>query len=174
MNGRQWKQKVIDGYLAASGKNQFIPSEFLGWLQDKPEHECHSIFFGMSDEEAAAAYREELVRKWVSGLRVIVRTEQASVRQVGTVEVREFTLPLYHSPTEGRRHGGGYVSTDPNDPLHLAEIARQGAVALAAWMERYSGVAKIIGISVETVDTTRIGLDLAADRLDPPKQIEAA
>lgn len=174
MNGRKWKQKVVDGYLSASGKNQFIPNEFLGWLQGQPEHECYPIFFGMSDEDAAAAYREELVRRWVSGLRVVVRTEQTSVQKVGAVEVREFTLPLYHSPTEGRRHGGGYISTDPNDPTHLAEIARQGSVALAAWIERYSGVAKIIGVSVEVVDTTRIGLDLAADRIDPQKQIEAA
>lgn len=167
MGGKNWKQKVIDGYMQASGRNQFVPAEFLGWLKDKPEHECYPVFFGMDDQEAAQAFREELVRKWVSGLRIVVRSEAAQVRNIGVVEVREYSLPLVHSPVDGRRDGGGYVHTDPSDPVHLAELARQGAVALSAWIERFTGAANLIGVDVSGVDAIRAALDAAADKADP-------
>jgi hypothetical protein len=167
MSGSNWKQKVIDGYLQDSGRNQFVPAEFLGWLKNKPDHECYEVFFGMTDEAAAQAYREELVRKWVSGLRIVVRAEADQTRTIGTVEVREYSVPLYHSPVAGRREGGGYIPTDPSDPSHLAELARQGAVALAAWIERYEGTAIALGADLSGVKSARISLDAAAEMADP-------
>lgn len=163
----KWKQKVIDDYLASSGRNQFVPAEFLGWLKEQPEHECYEVFFGISDAEAAFAYREDLVRRWVSGLRIVVKHEDAHVKNVGTIEVSEYSLPLAHSPVENRRDGGGYVRTDPNDPEHLAELARQGAVALASWIERYRGTANLLGIEVEGLEQVRLKLDTSAEKIKP-------
>ncbi len=164
MSGSAWKQKVIDNYLNESGSNRFVPAEFLVWLKDRPEHDCYEVFFGMSDQEAAQAYREELVRKWVSGLRVIVRSEGEDLRRVGSVEVREYSVPLVHSPVESRREGGGYVHTNPTDPEHLAELARQGAVALAAWIERFGGVAGLLGVGIEGVEAAKAALSIAGHR----------
>jgi hypothetical protein len=169
MGGKNWKQKVIDDYMHKSGKNAFVPAEFLAWLKNRPDHECYEVFFGMSDEEAAQAYREELVRKWVSGLRIIVRQEESSHRKIGAVEVREYTLPLLHSPVEGRKQGVGYIHTDPEDETHLAEIARQGAVALAAWLERYAGAANLLGVDLSGAEAIRVALDAAADTAEPKK-----
>lgn len=173
MGGSKWKQRIVDDYLNASRRNSFVPGEFLAWLKDKPEHECYPIFYGMSDADAAAVHREELVRRWISGLRVVVRTEAAQTRQVGAIEVREHVVPRYHSPVAGRRDGGGYIATDPSDPTHRAELGRQAAVALTSWLDRYAGTAGLLGIDTSAIAAIRVDLDAAADEIDPPEE-EAA
>lgn len=174
MGGKGWKQKIIDDYMNKTGANYFVPAAFLGWLKDQPDHECYDVFFGMTDEAAAQAYREELVRKWVSGLRVVVRYDAPQQTNIGRIEVREYKVPLLHSPVDGRKDGGGYLHTDPADPKHMAEVVRQGAVALAAWLERYTGAANLLGVDLAPVAAMRAALDAAADRADPPVEEKAA
>src|SRR5690554_3353097 len=35
------RQRIIDGYLAATGRNLFVASEFIDWLGEHPEHEAY-------------------------------------------------------------------------------------------------------------------------------------
>ena len=46
------RQRIIDEYLAASGRNMFVPREFVDWLRDYPDHEAYDWFYGMDDAEA--------------------------------------------------------------------------------------------------------------------------
>jgi hypothetical protein len=143
------RQRVVDAYLNASGRNQFVPREFLAWLRERPDHPAHPVFFAMDDADAAQAWREGRVRHWVSGLRIAVRTAEAGPSAVAGVVVRE--LPAMVSPAAGRSSGGGYAPVDPSDPAMVAELRRQAAGALDSWLGRYAGVTELAG-----VDTTPI------------------
>ena len=147
-NARE-RQRVVDGYLNASGRNQFEPREFLAWLRERPDHPVYPVFFAMDDADAAQAWREGRVRHWVSGLRIAVRTADAVPSAVAGVVVRD--LPAMVSPAAGRSTGGGYAPVDPSDPAMVAELRRQAAGALDSWLGRYAGVAELAG-----VDTTPI------------------
>jgi hypothetical protein len=131
------KQRIIDDYLGQSGRNLFVPGEFVDWLADHPDHECHEWFFGKTDAEAAREYRIGLARRMASGLRIVAHTDEAKTANVVSVTVREF--PAYVSPVASRRVGGGYQPFDPDDAGDMAELRRQGAVAMRSWLERYRG-----------------------------------
>jgi len=60
--------------------------------------------------------------------------------------VREY--PAYISPVSGRREGGGYAPFDPRSEVDQAELRRQAAASLAAWLNRYRGAAENIGLDV--------------------------
>lgn len=159
MKAKQDRKRIVAEYMADVGVDAFIPREFLEWLRGKPDHECYDLFFGKDEAEAAMAYREELVRKWVSGLRITVSYSEPSKIEVAGVTVRE--LPMFHSPVSGWRDGGGYRQTDADDPEHMRELARQGAIALASWVERYQGAANMLGVDVTACNAIIGALDAA-------------
>jgi hypothetical protein len=132
------RQKIIDGYLSETGRNQFVAGEFIDWLGENPEHVAYPWFFGKDDEAAAREYRIGLARQMAAGLRITAKVSEvpAEGRTVNVV-VREF--PAYLSPVAGRRAGGGYTPFDANDPGDIAELRRQGVSALHAWLKRYRG-----------------------------------
>lgn len=143
------RQRVIDGYLAESGRSMFVPSEFIDWLADRPDHEMYDAFYGMSDGEAARKYRIEMARQMASGLRIVVRQEDtaASVVQIVT---REY--PAYISPVAGRKGGGGYQPMDPQDEAMMAELRQQGASALRGWLDRYRGAFEHAGFDLSAIE----------------------
>ena len=145
------RQAIINDYLHASGRNQFVPAEFLDWLRDKPDHKAHSIFYGMSDEEAADAHRLNLVRQWVSGLRITVQTKTSKPVAVGRVKVNEVELPAMISPVAKRKSGGGYVAVDPSDDDTMTELAAQAAADLERWVERYGGAASLLKVNTAPI-----------------------
>lgn len=132
------RQKIIDGYLAETGSNMFVASEFIDWLSGRPDHVAYPWFFGKDDAAAAREYRIGLARQMAAGLRITAKVSAApSEAAEVTVTVREF--PAYISPVSGRRNGGGYARFDPSDPESVAELRRQGLVALHSWLKRYRG-----------------------------------
>lgn len=143
------RQRIIDGYLAASGANMFIPAEFVDWLQGQPDHEAYPWFFDKSDAEAAREYRIGLARQMASGLRIVAKVEEirGTVMQITTHE-----YPAYVSPVSGRRSGGGYAPVNVDDPEHLAEIRRQGCSALRGWLQRYRGAFEMAGIDLSPLE----------------------
>lgn len=152
------RQAIIDGYLAASGQNQFVPSEFIDWLAERPDHIAYEWFFGTDDATAAREYRISLARQMANGLRIVARiaepvatSTQVRVTSDSTAKlVREF--PAMISPVGARRSGGGYVAFSPDDPGLSAELRKQGATALRAWLARYRGVMEATGIDVGAIE----------------------
>lgn len=147
------KQRIIDEYLSETGKNLFNPGEFLEWLRERPDHACYPVFFGQSDEEAAFEHRKELVRKWVSGLRIVV-TESASGGEAQNIKVTERSAPAMFSPMSLRKTGGGYFAFNPDDPEHVDQIAAEAAMALDSWLERYGGIAELKGCKIADIKKT--------------------
>ena len=142
-----WKdrQKIIDGYLSQSGRNLFVPGEFIDWLAGQPEHEAYDLFYGMDDETAAREHRIAMARRMASGLRITVEAKQAK-SSVVQIAVREY--PAYVSPVASRKSGGGYEPFDPKDKAALAELRRQGQVALQSWLNRYAGAFADVDLTV--------------------------
>jgi len=143
------RQRIIDGYLAESGRNMFVPSEFIDWLADQPEHEAYDLFYGMDDATAARQHRIALARRMASGLRIVAKQEE-SRSNVVAVTTREY--PAYVSPMAGRKGGGGYEPVDPSDEAHIAELRRQGAASLRGWLARYRGAFEHAGIDVSAIE----------------------
>lgn len=130
------RQRIIDGYLSQSGRNMFVPAEFIDWLAGEPEHEAYEWFYGMDDATAAREHRIAMARRMASGLRITSSVEE-SKSSVVQISVREY--PAFVSPVASRRSGGGYAPFDPEDSADMAELRRQGAVALQSWLNRYRG-----------------------------------
>ena len=145
---RTYRQKIVDEYLNATGRNHFVPVEFLEWLKPRLDHRAWPIFFGASDEEAALQHRLSLVRSFVSGLRIKV-TIAGEVESASQVVVR---VPAFVSAMSKRAEGGGYVPVDVHDEPTLAELCRQASGDLARWIERYEGVSKIAGLDVTAIN----------------------
>lgn len=133
-----WKkrQEIIDDYLSKTGRNMFNAGEFIDWLEKHPEHEAYDWFFGMDDAEAARQHRIHLARRMASGLRIVAKEEVSEAR---VVQITEREYPAYISPVADRKSGGGYQRFDPTDADAMAELRRQGAVALRSWLDRYGG-----------------------------------
>ena len=131
------RQAIIDGYLSESGRNLFVPAEFIDWLSGRPDHEAYEWFFGQTDAEAAREYRVAMARRMANGLRITAEVSTPGKGQVVSVSLREF--PAFVSPVASRRAGGGYEPFDPKDAGSLAELRRQGAVAMRSWLNRYGG-----------------------------------
>lgn len=165
---RTYRQRIIDEFLNDTRRNIFVPSEFLEWLSDKPDHRAYPVFFGKSDEEAAEAYRINLVRSFVSGLRIAVRVSPVVVEQSGVeVKVNESSpmsvrIPAFTSPASDRKGGGGYYPTDPSDPAVMAELRRQAAADLRKVVARHEGVAALAGVSMQAVLEIASALDAEA------------
>lgn len=143
------RQQVIDDYLAASGNNVFHAAEFVDWLADNPDHEAYDWFYGTDDATAAREYRVNLARRMASGLRIVARIEETKSNVVH-VTVREY--PAYVSPMDRRNDGGGYNRFDPHDPADMAELRKQGAIAMRTWLNRYRGAFEAEGVDLLPFD----------------------
>ena len=154
------RQRIVDGYLQETGRNMFVPGEFVDWLADQPEHEAYEWFYALEDSEAARQYRIDLARRMASGLRVVVSDTDAVT---STIVVREY--PAYVSPVSGRREGGGYAPFDPRSEIDQAELRRQAATSLAAWLSRYRGCAENIGLDVGPLEAVAVILRGVEERI---------
>jgi hypothetical protein len=141
------RQRIVDEYLQATGRNMFVPGEFVDWLGDHPDHEAYPWFYGLDDETAARQYRIDLARRMASGLRITVQEPSTEEHKI---VVREY--PAYVSPVSGRQSGGGYAPFDPRSEVDQAELRRQAAVSLAAWLNRYRGCAENIGLDLSRLE----------------------
>lgn len=145
------RQAIIDGYLQSTGRNHFIPGEFIDWLSGEKDHEAWPWFFGQSDEEAARQHRIQMARQMANGLRITAPVSEAPTKAAEvSVKVREF--PALVSPMAGRKQGGGYQPFHPDDPEMVGELRRQGAQALRSWLARYQGVAEQCGVDVTPIE----------------------
>ena len=143
------RQRIIDGYLSETGRNLFVASEFIDWLEGQPDHEAYPWFFGMDDATAARQHRIALARRMASGLRVVASVE---TKEAKVVQITEREYPAYVSPVAGRKHGGGYERFDPSDDAAMAELRRQGSTALRSWLERYRGAFEAKGLDLTPIE----------------------
>lgn len=152
------RQKIIDDYLEASGANMFVAAAFVDWLAERPDHEAYDWFFGAGDAADAREYRIMKARQMTNDLRIVAPVSAApDTGQVVSIAVREF--PAYVSPVAGRKAGGGYLAFDPNDAAAVAELRRQGAVALRGWLARYRGVMELTGVDLAQIEQIAVQIE---------------
>jgi hypothetical protein len=159
MDGKSFRQKVVDEYLNGTGRNMFVPAEFLAWLEGKPDHRVYPVFFGKDDKEAALEYRLGLVRQFVSGIRIKVMANSAD----GEAS-KIYRMPAFVSSVEDRRLGGGYVPFDPSDDAIRKELARQASTALQSWLKRYGDLATTLAVDVSGLPRIIEQLDLVTSQ----------
>jgi len=147
------RQRIVDGYLQATGRNMFVPGEFVDWLGGQPEHEAYEWFYALDDTEAARQYRIDLARRMASGLRIVVTDTEAAT---STIVVREY--PAYVSPVAGRKEGGGYAPFDPRSEIDQAELRHQAAVSLSSWLNRFRGCAENVGLDMGPLEKVAVAL----------------
>ena len=148
---QQERQAVIDEYISDTGEAVVTAHAFVEWLRPKGSHPAHSFFFAKSDEAAAAEYRMIRFRQFANGLRITVNVTYADpVTSVVRVVPREF--PTLVSRVSGRRAGGGYTPFAADDQASVAELRRQGAVALRSWLARYRGVMEMTGVDASPIE----------------------
>lgn len=164
---RSYRQRIVDEYLNATGRNQFVPAEFLDWLEPQEGHRAWRLFFGKDDEEAAREYRISLARSFVAGLRISivvseVMASRADHMRLAISEPVRVRLPAFVSPLATRETGGGYIPIDADDGSALRELYEQGANDLARWIERYEGTARLAGADVAPLASVVGALKAAA------------
>ena len=143
------RQRIIDEYLAASGRNMFHPAEFVDWLGEQPDHEAYDWFYGTGDADAARQHRIQLARQMASGLRIVFKHNDVESKTVSLI-AREY--PAFVSPVANRKSGGGYEAFDPDNEQAQEELRRQAAVGLASWLNRYRGCVEHVGIDVSSIE----------------------
>lgn len=153
------RQQIVREFAEANG-GFFDPAAFLLHVQSAgPGHPAFS-WFEWDDASAATEYRLDQARDFARGL--VVRFE-VNVLHRGVFRVVDQSAPLALSPLGGRRNGGGYYMTDPNDPAHMEELCRQAAQSLRWFLSRYEAALTYAGIGVG-------GFEKAQAALDAPKE----
>lgn len=131
---KQQRQQIVEEF-ARRHNGQYSPFLFLKEVEERGgSHPAHG-WFEWSDEKAATEHRLWQARSFANDLRV--RFEVEEVCRQGPITVTTLEMPMVLSPVSGRREGGGYVLTDPNDPAHRVEHCSQAAAALRSWLNRY-------------------------------------
>ena len=120
------RQAIIDDYLNKTGRNSYVPSEFIQWLRDKPDHKVYDTFFGTSDAEMADKHRENLARNLASGLRITIKVSELPMPQnTDSIKVETVTVPSMVSPINSRANGGGYIAVDVQDTNTMHELCKR-------------------------------------------------
>ncbi len=153
------RQKIVEEFARRHNGN-YNPALFLEEV--KTTGESHPAFgwFEWDADKAASAYQLEQARDFARDLRVSFKIEE--IVGPNQVRIREHPIPMVISPMEGRRHGGGYRLTDPDDPEHIAEHCLQAARTLQQWRDRYSAALAHAGIKVSDVNTVIARLERKA------------
>lgn len=164
---KEIRQKIVEEF-ARRHNGQFDPALFLKEVKEAGEsHEAYG-WFEWDGKKAAQEYRLWQARSFAKDLRISFSVED--VGGGGSITVRTTEMPMVLSPTNGRKTGGGYVLTDPNDPAHQAEHCHQAAAALRSWLNRYQAAVLHAGYGVKTIEQIAEGLEA----VQAPAQMQAA
>jgi len=144
------KQDLVDRFLNDTKENSFQIAEFLTWLKPQKKDPFWDAFFGATDKEMAEQHRHDLVRKFVSGLRIVVAAHTIK-KDATSVRISAQEYPAMISPVATRHLGAGYSTFDATDAGMQAELRRQGAQALRSWLARYGGAAAARGVDTAPI-----------------------
>jgi len=148
------RQDIIDDYLNQTGRNSYVPSEFVDWLRENPDHKAYNLFSFGADEVMANKYREDIARGFASGLRLTIKiSEMPMPSKIENLKVETVDVPSLISPINNRANGGGYISVDVRDTNTMSELAMQAHQALKSWQKRYAGTCALSNIDISAIDS---------------------
>lgn len=143
------RERIVKEF-ATRHNGLYNPALFLAEVRaEGPKHPAYA-WFEWDADKAATAYQLEQAREFARDLRVSFRVEE--IIGPNQVRVSQQPMPMVLSPMDGRRSGGGYVLTDPDDPDHIAEHCRQAARTLEQWRDRYTAALAHAGVAAAEVN----------------------
>lgn len=148
------RQQLVKDF-AERNDGWFDPAAFLAEARDGGESHPAYEWFEWDDDKAANEYRLDQARDFARGL--VVKFEVRAIHR-GSFRVVEQSAPLAMSPMTGRRGGGGYYITDPNDPTHMLELRRQAAQSLRWFLSRYEAALTDAGVSTAAFEKAQAAL----------------
>lgn len=158
------RQQIVEEF-SIRHNGQFDPNLFFQEVRDTGETHPAYGWFQWDKDKAAHAHWIEQAREFARDLKVNFTVQEVGRKEA--VTVRQTNMPLVMSPVDGRKNGGGYVLTDPNDPAHVAEHCRQAAVALRSWLSRYDSAVAHAGVSRTVVEAIAVDLEKVAAAAAP-------
>jgi hypothetical protein len=151
---RALRQQIIDEFLAANN-GWYDPAAFVSHIKAAgPDHPAYD-WFTWDDESAAHQHRLDQARDFARGLRIKF---EVNVIEHGVGKVVSRESPMFVSPSDKRRDGGGYYRNDPDDPAHLAEMGAQAATDLGWWLRRYAAPLAAVGADLDGLENLRVQL----------------
>ena len=163
--GKKDREKIINDYLNQTGRNSYVPAEFVDWIQNKPDHPVYKLFGFEDDEKMALKYRIQMARQFATGCKITVQyrdlpTETVDVTDSITVEdAKVVRFPTFISPIDNRAQGGGYQKFDVNNPDTVAELCRQACRELRSWTKRYKGICAVKEVDIENLEEVANSLE---------------
>lgn len=136
------RKAIVEDYVSRHN-GHYDPRGFFDEVVKDPDHEAR-CWFEWDKEKGWIEANVERARAFVRGF-VIPRTE---IINHGPVS---FMVPLAYSPVDSRSIGGGYKIASQSDRMVMPELCEEAAVALTAWLNRYSGAVKYAGGSIMVI-----------------------
>jgi hypothetical protein len=164
---KEIRQQIVEEF-SRRHNGVYNPLVFFEEVKAKGKDHPAYDWFEWDGKKAAAEYRLWQARSFAKDLRIKFEVEE--VGRSGAVTVRATEMPMVLSPTSGRKDGGGYVLTDPNDPAHQVEHCRQASAALRSWLNRYQAAVAYAGYGPKVIDQI---ID-ALEKVEAPMQAQAA
>lgn len=130
------RQQIVRDFAEKNG-GVFDAGAFLSEVSQVGKVHPAYEWFEWDNRRAAREHRLDQARAFAQGLRI--RFEVETIER-GKMKIVSRSMPLVISPVSTRSTGGGYKLSDPKNPAHLAELARQAAQQLRWFKERF-GVA---------------------------------
>jgi hypothetical protein len=164
---KELRQQIVEDF-SRRHNGLYDPALFLKEVREKGKDHPAYDWFEWDQSKAAQEHQLWQARSFAKDLRVSFTVEE--VGRSGAVTVKTTEMPAVISPVAGRKDGGGYVLTDPNDPEHIAEHCRQAGTALLSWMNRYK--AALLHVEGSTKSIERLASELQS--VKAPSKTEAA
>lgn len=159
------RQQLVRDFAEKNG-GWFDPAAFLSEVRKAGDKHPAYEWFEWDDNKAAHEFRLDQARDFARGL--IVSFEVRTTHR-GSMRVVAQSAPLLLSPINGRKGGGGYFITDPNDPSHMMELCLQAAQSMRWFISRYEGALRYAGVNVAPFEKVQEVLEDMA-----PRRAEAA
>ena len=153
--GKKDRQEIINDYLNKTGRNSYVPAEFVEWIQVQPNHPVYKLFVFEDDAKMALKQRIQIARQLATGCKITIKykpVQSQSIDADSAISIPEpkvLKFPTYISPIDNRAQGGGYQKFDLDNPDTVAELCRQACRELRAWVKRHEGICVIKGIEIE-------------------------
>lgn len=164
---KELRQQIVEEF-SRRHNGQYDPALFFKEVKETGETHPAYEWFEWDGKKAANEYRLWQARSFAKDLRISFTVEDVGTS--GKVTVTTSEMPMVLSPANGRKNGGGYVLTDPNDPAHQAEHCHQAAAALRSWLNRYQAALVHAGYGTKLIEQ----LAEAMETVEAPAQMQAA
>lgn len=152
------RQQIVRDFAEKNG-GVFDAGAFLSEVNQVGKVHPAYEWFEWDNHRAAREHRLDQARSFAQGLRI--RFDVETIER-GKMKIVSRSMPLVISPVSSRSTGGGYKLSDPNDPAHLAELARQAAQQLRWFKERFEAALAFANIPVEEIIAIVARLDTAS------------